>query len=116
MKQFTHFYCLLFVCCTSTSLASDGAGIDLNGSGVERGSSSAHKALSINNYKGKRDIHRQRKDPLVIIPGYSREAQKLREGKEIHLKIEERTFEGIEPHHFNELDFTLFRHNPVSDK
>ena len=115
MKKITCFFYLIFLSCTSTGFASDRPGIDPSGYDGET-ASSGHDASEITNNESKRDLQGQRQNLIIITPGDGLEMQKLREGKEIHLKFEGREFEGIEPHHFNERDSTIFRQRPDIDR
>jgi hypothetical protein len=111
MKKFTCFFYLIFFSCTSTSLASDRPGISPGGDDVEP-VSSGHEAPEMTFNEGKKEIQEQSKDIIIGTPGDNRSVQELRESKEIHLKLGDREFVGIEPHHFNDGDYAIIRQRP----
>jgi zona occludens toxin (predicted ATPase) len=111
MKKFTCFFYLIFFSCTSTGFASDRPGIGPGGDNVEP-VSSEHEAPEMTFKEGKKETQEQNKDIIIVTPGDNLEVQELRESKEIHLRLENREFMGIEPHHVNERDYTIIRQRP----
>ncbi len=107
----TCFFYFIYFSCTSTGFASDRQGIVPGGDDVEP-VSSGHEAPEMTFKEGKKEIQEQSKDIIIVSPGDNHEVQEVGESKEIQLRLEEREFMGIEPHHFNDRDYTIIRQRP----